>query len=245
MSIDKVRLFQRIEARARKELVPKLRVIPKRASWLHRTINRMLNCVYRASQKNSYRDRYSTTLGYSVAMAERYGHDPKQFAAWETLCHEVQHAVQAKKLTRPLFGFLYLWPLSQGLLLLLLSWLPVFWAEGWQLALWIGGWVTVAGLHFIPQLPDPLRTRWELEAYTVSMHMYALDRNAVSYAYIQHLAKQFYSMAYYIMEPRRKKILDELTTRFARIQTGRSAVRHLPIVKIAEEEYQKCLTEVT
>ena len=239
MAVDNVALFQAIHARAKKELVPKLRVGPKTAFWIHTAINWTLNIIYPKDRQDAYLERYNTTLGFTVAMATSHGDDVRKFGNWRTLCHEVKHALQALKWPRVVFGYLYLWPLSQGILLALLCWLPVFWASGWWLALWIPAWVIVAGLHFVPQFPDPWRKRWEFQAYSISMHLRFMIYGRISQGYIDALVANFHSMMYFIMEPNEKRIRKELAELATQIETGKSPVKDEPIIIIAEEEYER------
>jgi hypothetical protein len=239
MAIDDRVLFQNILARAKKELAPKMRVGPKSAYTIHTLINWILNIVYPADKKDSYLKNYNTTLGYTVAMATSHGDDVSQFTNWETLCHETKHVLQAKKWTRFIFGYLYLWIISQGILLALVGWIPIFWVPGWWKLLYIVLWLGITGCHFIPQIPDPWRKHWELQAYTISMHLYHLVHNGIPLSYIDHLVENFTSMMYFIMEPRAAKIKRELVTIANQIEAGNSPVKDEPIVVIAEEEYAK------
>ncbi len=239
MAVDNVALFQAIQKRATEELTPKLRVGPKSAFAIHNLINWILNIVYPKDQKDAYNERYNTTLGFTVAMATSHGDDAKKFGNWRTLCHEIKHVLQAMKWTRGLFGYLYLWIISQGIALILLGWIPLFWVPGWWKALYIPLWLVISGLHFIPQIPDPWRTRWELQAYTISMHLRHMVHEGISMAYIDALVENFTSMMYFMMEPRRAKIKRELCSIAGRIERGDSPVKDEPIVVIAEEEYAK------
>jgi len=239
MAVDNVALFQAIQARAIKELVPKMRVGPKTAFWIHAAINWLLNIFYPKTRQDAYLKRYNTTLGYTVAMATDHGDDSRKFGNWRTLCHEIKHVLQAMKWTRVVFGGLYLWPISQGILLLLTCWLPVFWASGWWLAIWIPAWAVIAGLHFIPQLPDPWREHWEFQGYSISMHLCFLIYGRIEQAYIDALVRNFHSMMYFIMSPNEKKIRERLAALATKIEMGQSPVKDEPIIIIAEEEYER------
>lgn len=238
MPVDNVLLFERIHNRAKKELLPKLRVRPKSAVWIHAVINCILNVVYPKERRDAYLERYNTTLGYTIAMATAHGDNVAKFGNWRTLCHEIRHTLQAKKWTRFLFGYLYLWPLSQGIMLALTCWLPVLWSSGWVMWATMASWLVTAGLHFIPQLPDPWRKHWEFEAYSISMHLYQLVYGEIPPQYIVALGENFHSMMYYIMEPNEAKIISQLTNLARKIDAGDSPVKDYPIVKIAEEEYR-------
>jgi len=239
MAVDNVALFQTIQARTTKELVPKLRVGPKSVYRIHTLINWILNLVYPEDRRDYYLKSYNTTLGYTVAMATAHGDNATKFGNWRTLCHEIKHVLQAMKWTRVLFGYLYLWIISQGVALLLLGWIPLFWVPGWWKALYIPLWLILTGAHFIPQIPDPWRTHWELQAYTISMHLRHKVYGRIDLGYIDALVKNFTSMMYFIMEPRQAKIKRELCAIANQIERGESPVAEEPIVMIAEEEYDK------
>lgn len=238
MGVDNVQLFQKIYFRSQDDLVPKLCVGPKSSSKIHSIINWILNLVYPKSKKDYYLSSFTTTLGYSVSMAGKCGDRFESFGNWRTLCHEVVHALQAKKWTRGLFGFLYLWPISQGIVLLLLGWVGAIWLSGWWVFVYLVSWLAVTGIHFIPHIPDPFRKLWEFEAYSVSMHLYNKVHGTVRPEYIDHLSKNFSSMAYYMMEPNDRKIKKELYRLSEKIVNGKSPVQHYKIVQIAEEEYE-------
>ena len=136
---------------------------------------------------------------------------------------------------RALFTFLYLWPLSQGALLLALCWLPLLWAEGWWRLLWIGVWVVVAGLHFVPQLPDPWRKHWELEGYTSNLYYYIQRYGSINKRAIREMAENFHSMTYYMMEPRKKRIEAQLDAIARKIEKGTHPVCGDDLIVLAEQ----------
>jgi len=213
----------------------KTRVGKKSDFWYHKWINFILNIVYSKKNKDLYLKGFWTTIGFDIAGPDDSANEEGEFHHWYTLGHELKHVKQAMRLTRLLFGFLYLWALSQGLLLAALCWLPVFWSSGWVTGLWIAGWLVIAGLHFIPQLPDPFRMKYELEGYAISMYFY-LDRfGSIDDGYIDHLVNNFNSMAYYIMEPNRGKIKKILRKLSVEITMDKHPVKHDPIVKLIME----------
>lgn len=233
------KLFVAIYTRAKKELLPKLWITPKWVCTIHLIINTLFNLFLPKDKRDSYLNNYSTTLGYTIAMASAYS---QPYTQWETLCHEIVHALQAKKWTRFLMAFLYTWPLSQGALLLLTCWLPIFWASNGVLMYWIGCWAIIALLHFIPQLPDPWRHRWEIEAYSVSMYLYYMLRDCIPLVYTEHIAKNLHSMNYYITSNNRHNTHWQLDSIATRIIRGTSDIQNNPVVKIAVEEYNKLIT---
>lgn len=210
-------------------IIPKTVVRPKSGFWFHRVINLVLNLVYPNSMKDSYLHRYWTTVGFSVAYpAGSPANDP------EILAHELQHVRQAARWTRPGFWYLYLWPVSQGLLLLATAWLPLLWASGWHLLPWIGGWVVVAGLHLIPQLPDPCRRHWELQAYAINLYFHSRRRPG-DLRLLEHVVENLHSMAYYITDPRRDRLKRDLLDIVAGICRRTHWVWDDPIVQLVEE----------
>ena len=245
MEVDNALLFQKVYSRARSELVPKLTVGSKKDFKIHIIINWILNLVYPSKKKDAYLEWYNTTLGFTVAMALRVGDKIGSFENWRTLCHEVQHALQAKRWTRVVFGYLYLWPVSQGVVVFFVGWVGVIWIPGWWKFAYLASWLVVTGIHFIPQLPDPWRTRWEFEAYSVSIHLRNLHFGCVDYPYLNRVAFNFNSMIYYMMHPNKDKITKRLTDVSLSVVRGNSPVSDFPIVRIAEEEYQKLLNAGT
>lgn len=237
--MNNVLLFNAILARSKVEIISQLRVAPKSVFLVHRLINFVLNLVYPSDKKDYYLKNFTTTLGYTVAMSENSGDLVSDFGNWRTLCHEIMHAVQAKKWTRVVFGFLYLFPISLGVVLLLTGWVGVLWVPGWWKFVYLGSWLAVTGILFIPQLPDPWRKRWEFQAYAVSMHLRYLVYKTIDSEYIDNLVNNFHSMAYYIMAPSEKKIRSALNRLRVQIILGNSPVKDEPIVRIAEEEYRR------
>lgn len=237
--MNNAELFQIILIEAKKSLVPKLQVGPKKAYRLHTLINWILNLVYPKSRKDSYMKNYTTTIGFTVALASKEGDDPNSFSNWGTLCHEIKHAQQAKKWTRLLFGVLYLFPISLGVALLLVGWVGAIWTPGWWKIAYLVSWLAVTGILFVPQLPDPWRKRWEFQAYSISMHLHAMVYGGIDSRYVDALVDNFHSMAYYIMAPGENKIRQELDRLKVRILMGKSPVADEPIVKIAENAYRQ------
>lgn len=237
--MDDARLFRMIFVRAKRELNSKLRVAPKSQIGVHKLINCLLNVVYPKDKRNAYLEDYTTTLGYTIAMAQHYGDDVTAITNWRTLCHEIQHAEDARRWTRPLFAFLYLWPLSQGALLLLVGWLPALWFSfPWNIV-YLLGLAAIALAHFIPDLPDPWRKRWEMRAYGISMYLYHMVHRDIPDRYISRIANNFASMMYYVMDPRLQRVRLELEQLAGRIKAGKASdIEHLPIVQIARREYE-------
>jgi hypothetical protein len=248
-------LFRRLPAEAIKRglITPKLRIGLKSYMWFHRGINFVLNWFYPKEKKDWYLKNTTTTLGFKIDFPDTAAEatvgdsnvkvDGSVFIGqvilnatmWWTLLHELFHVRRAMKWTRIIYGWLYLWPLSQGVLLALLCWLPIFWSHGWYRVLWIVGWFIVAGLHFIPQLPDPFRKRDELEAYTASMWAFFIHYGKIDDDYLEWLIDNFHSMAYFIMEPNKDKIRRELIDIALQLEHGTHPIFNDPLVKLADE----------
>lgn len=194
-------VFLVLIGQARARWLPELRVVQKKDVWYFRWISKLFDLWAPKSRKGEFLTSIWTTVRYTVGVA---GNDSGY--AWWRLAHEIVHALQAKRIWFPWFAFLYLWPMSQGGLIILTSWLPVFWASGWTLALWIACWITVGAAHFIPQIPGFWRAKYEKEAYEVSMVCRYLRFGDIDDAYIEHLVDVFAGMVYYRMDPRKDQI---------------------------------------
>lgn len=207
---------------------------PKSMFWYHVWINALLNIVYPPSKKDTYLSNYWTTIRYSVAAPDQ----KEPFTQWYILLHELCHVRQYMK-WRILFPVLYLWPLSQGIVLIFTCWLPVFWSSGWPLFFWIIGWLVIGGLHFIPQLPDPWRVWWELQAYTISLFLFHQRNGRITTTYIDHIVDQFTGMAYYQMAIRRGWMVSKLIEISKEISEGTHPVKNDPLVLLVVELRQK------
>lgn len=241
------------EAVKRELITYKVRIGLKSSRWIHRAINTVLNWFYPKDRQNWYLNGAITTLGFRIDFPDDMagtdigkdrpvgeegffiGADVRTLTAWWILLHEFFHVRSAMRKTRLWFDWLYGWPLTQGGLLLLTCWLPVFWAHGWWRLPWILGWAVVAGLHFIPQLPDPFRKNEELAAYTASMWAHRARGGKLDEAFIEYVVESFHSMAYFIMAPNKDKIRRELTEIATSITAGTHPIKDDPLVKLVEE----------
>ena len=129
-----------------RQFEPKAKLEHKSTSWLHKTIGFLI----KPFNKN-YMKQYWTTLGFSIAAPGK--------PHWPTVFHEGVHVIQAKKYSRPLFYFLYLFPQVLALLAILAPFL---------------GWAWLLALLFLLPIPAPFRMLFELEAYciTVAVHQW-------------------------------------------------------------------------
>ena len=226
-------VFKALPIEAKKRgIVPKIKIGKKSTFWYHAVFNFFLNIIYPKDRKDAYLTNYWTTIGYSIAWPDKWGETP---ARWQTMTHELKHAAQAKKWTRPVFSFFYLWPLSQGALLALLGWIPLIWVPGWWKLLYAVLWLVIAGIHFIPQLPDPWRTHWEKQAYLISLYFHIQKYKTMQSWYLKNMVYNYTSMAYFMMEPRQDKIRTFFERAAAEIEKGVHPVKDEPLVKLVEE----------
>ena len=229
-------LFHRLKRAAQAQHFPKLSIRPKDSSCLMKTINWLFNIFSPQSKADSFLKNFWTTIGFTIFWPIIYAAQNLRY--WWTLCHELGHCFQKQK-WKILFDVLYLWPISQGILLLLFCWLPVFWASGWWLVLWIVGWVVVAGVHFIPQWPDPWRAHWEYQCYCISMYCYNLRHSGIPDSYITRLVGVFANMSYWKMEPRTNKMRKKLEVARICIIQGqvppKTAWVYTPMIKLLHD----------
>lgn len=233
-------LFDRIFYRAKKELIPELTVGYKSQFFIHRFLNAFFNLIYPSDMKNAYLNRYTTILGYSIAFSNDSSEKSGKLGRWRVLCHEVVHALQAKTYTRGLYSFLYMYPVSLGIVLLLTCWIPFIFL-GWTAAGIIvsSAWFVIALVNFIPQLDDPWRTEWELEAYKVTLYLYFMVHGTPPRSYVDRLVWNFHSMAYYMMTRDTQRLQRVFENEVKLLEQGMSSVKNHPIVQIAEEEYEE------
>lgn len=210
---DKVLTNLLVKNAKRPGCIPKLQLVSKSSSWLMRAINVLFN-LWSGSNKDFFLNRFWTTIKYTIYWpADK---NRAEITQWGVIAHELVHCFQRKR-WGILFPILYLFPINLAALLVLTCWLPVFWASGWVLAVWIPVWAAVGLLLFLPWIPDPWRSRWELQAYAVTIYGWHLKYGFVDDRNLQTLAKNFTGMSYYMMDPRKehvirnmKKIRDEI-----------------------------------
>lgn len=153
---------------------------------------------------------YTTTIGSTVYFpADKFNSG----LMWPTLAHEAIHIMSAKKYTKPLYFFLYLFPQSLAPFAFLAL-----------LAIWFSNWWLLCLLFLLCLAPLPayFRYRDELKAYIMSLfvvwHRYNLkeisDRN------IEHVAQKFYTSHYYWMWPFKKKVKEQIILAVGQIMYG-------------------------
>jgi hypothetical protein len=144
-----------------------------------------------------YMQQYITVVGDTIWMPEK---DLGEGALFQTLVHENIHFKQKKKYGNALFSFLYLSPLTVGLV-------------GLVLALAFHSWiVALSALVLLAPLPAYFRFSWEVEAYRTSLilanhsastsnyrgiDLVAIERNRQLTAWVvSQLAGKFYYFAW-------------------------------------------------
>lgn len=173
---------------------PKFEVRDKVNSRLQRLLARIL-----APWNDEFMKSYWTTVGFTTWRPSRIEED-----AWLSIFHEGVHAIDAKKMTRLMFFFLYLFPLSfVPLTALLLGLLSSWWFS------------PLALLLCIPKLPDPFRFIMEMRAYRVNLAIdyWMVGEEAFTEDNISWYAQQMYGPTYYFIWPFKgslNKILEKM-----------------------------------
>jgi hypothetical protein len=172
-----------------RKYVPGWKVISKADSAIHKAIGcffAFLKWLSFGRVNVAYMDRFWTTLGFTAACPE--GEEDE----WEVRPHEGKHARQAKKWSRPLLGFLYLFPQS---------FLPFLFAV---LAVFFSSWFWFGLIFFLVPLPAPWRALWELQAYEISVmkEVWQWDDDEDINKYIDRIIrKRFAGGVYFYMMP--------------------------------------------
>lgn len=167
---------------------PRFKVISKDDSKLHRLIGFF---------SKLYKTDYWTTIGSTVA--HPVGTDP--VIGWRTIPHEGRHAIQAKKVSEPIFLFAYLlghfaWAII-GLLFLLAISIPL-----WVKVNWWSGLIPLSAFLLVSPIPFAyFRYLWEKEAYTLSIAMEYWTTGQVTDRYLNRQADQFVTWLYWWMWP--------------------------------------------
>jgi len=189
-----------------KEFVPKLKVISKDDSWMHKAIGKILKVF----GNPDYMERYYTTIGYTVA------YPGKDKPGWRTLWHEAGHGVQAKKLTRLFFGALYLLGTPVYLLpALLFSWPFFVWLPWWS------GLIFIAACALLSFPPFGFfRAHWEFQMYNLSTAVRHWNGMHINDSYLDNRAKEFTKSFYFWMCPFPKHVDKRLQQGLADAKSG-------------------------
>lgn len=137
---------------------------------------------------------YTTTIGSTVYFPNETFVKTRPISAAVVLLHELVHINDAHKVSKPLFGFLYLLPQILSLLCL-----PLLFVLTWKIV------VPLVILFALP-LPSPFRMNYEKRAYLTSL--YAINALATRLNFKPLLASQeqsflgqFKDASYYFMWP--------------------------------------------
>jgi hypothetical protein len=128
---------------------------------------------------------------------------PRFTGEYSVLWHEGRHALQAKKYTRLVMGFLYLFPLSL---------IPIFGLLS-ILSLWF---LIPTALCFLPW-PAYWRMKMEVEGYSISMRCDYYEGKALTDDRLEVYSKYFTGWDYYKMWPFKKDIIRRLVLQRNRI----------------------------
>lgn len=158
-----------------------------------------------------FMEHYTTTIGSTIYFPSQQWIETKTNSANVTLLHELIHVTDSKKLSRPLFSFLYLFPFSfipLSIILFLLS---------WKIA------IPLLILCLCP-IPAYFRMLLERRAYFASMYVeYQLNSKKGLSINLEsqkdHFITQFTGSAYYFMWPL-SNIKKEFSEALTKIQNG-------------------------
>lgn len=159
----------------------------------------------------SFMTDYTTTIGSTVYFPTESFVNSRPISASIVLLHELVHIHDAKKLSKPLFGFLYLTPQILALLCLLLF------LVSWKLAL------PLMILFMLP-IPSYFRMLFEKRAYLVSL--YVIQKLSQKYTFNSTLSseeafmvEQFKGPGYYFSWPF-SSIQKDFDNAVSKIQAG-------------------------
>lgn len=183
-----------------RRFVPQFEVRDKKDSWLQRLIG-----WFSRPFNPGYMTDFWTTFGfksYKPAAIDEF--------SWLDVLHEGKHAYRAKRLTRPMFYFLYMFPISLVPIILSLG----FWH--WWLML-------LAPLVLVPKLPDPFRNLMELEGYKVNLAIeyWMFGEEMLSEENLAVYESFFEGKAYYYMMPFKSIVRKELARAASDVRTGK------------------------
>lgn len=136
----------------------KIEIRPKDESKLLKVLRPILELF-----NKSFWTKYVTTIGTTIWIPDGWLTKGDMKSRLQTVAHEVMHVRQSKKVTGPVYKFLYLFPQSLAVFSLL-SLLAIGLGLNWL-------WCLLFLLCLAP-LPAPFRYMYELEAYRVLLIFY-------------------------------------------------------------------------
>ena len=171
-----------------KKHFPDLKIKYKNQSWFMKLIGFLFFF------NKSFMTKYTTTIGSTVYFTDESNVKNRPVSSAITLLHELVHINDAHKVSKPLFGFLYLTPQILSLLLL-----PLLFVLNWYIILPLM-------LLFLLPIPSFFRMYYEKKAYITSL--YVINTLSIKLNFKPLLASQekqfliqFKNASYYFMWP--------------------------------------------
>ena len=192
--------------------VPQFGWIWKSQKWYHKAIGWCLGKI----GNPGYMSSYWTTFRYTVGRPSeaQFGMEDE----WTVFCHEGVHALDAKRITFPLFALIFGLPQVLALLAVPLAVLLVLLTHSFL------GLLGLLALVFLAPLPAPGRVLLELRGYKVSMacDFWYYGCPIDSQAYLAAYLEPFIGGGYYFMGTLFKSYIQkELEGYFNELKAGR------------------------
>jgi len=184
---------------AAKKFSPKTNVIPKSSSGKHK----LFGAVLKRFGNPYYMENYWTTIGFEIAQP---GGEEVNKGMWNAVPHEALHSYQAKRLTRFLFGALYLLGTPVYCVPALVASWPFFvWLPWWSGLVFILSFLLVSFPPF-----GFMRAHYEFQAYGLSIAQKYWLEGEVTDEYLERRSKQFTTSMYFWMLPFKKRVMKRL-----------------------------------
>jgi len=133
-----------------------IKIAFKDESWLMKLLGKILFF------NPGFMTQYITTLGNTIYFPSRENMAANDLSSMLVMCHEFQHIQDSKKLTFPLYAFIYLFP--QILALLALLAIPLAFLVPWYYAI-----IPLVAIPLAAPLPAYGRMKIELRGYGMSL----------------------------------------------------------------------------
>lgn len=180
-----------------------IKIVPKSSSKLMKAIGWLFGITKISPE---FMTNYITVIGDTVYYPDDMLNNPDSESMLRVIAHETMHVADSKRLSNPLFSFLYLFPQSLAVLSLL-SFLAF-----WKLSFL---WCLLFLLCLAP-IPAPFRYLFELRAYRVNV-LFARKADKLTdeemVTYYKWIEKQLCTSLYYWTWPFqnmvRKHLMDE------------------------------------
>ena len=209
MQVDIKDCFYRLSLTLQREGI---RFMPKRQSRFMRLLSKVFHIVPGVDPQ-AFMERYTTHIGKTIYLPDRWD-TFSMIQQCSILSHELTHHKDQRKLTMPLYVFMYLSPQLLGVIGLIVA--GVLCAL--DVSYW---WAWLSCLLFLAPLPSPGRSWIEYRGYSTSMwvlHKVSGDLSSVP----RGIPFQFTSGAYYWMGWSKKSVAKRLEDIRRSIATGGS-----------------------